>query len=188
MKKTRIVKDKKQLIHLIIAAIIGAIVGATCTIVFTIFKEKVIDVPDYRMNAYICAPLSKAKMELVNVDTGKAIELPDGDQGPNPIYVRLKNTGKNPIENAEIVLEFQATGEFQLSEEGYKTKPETGFGKIDIIRTKDGERRIRFALFNPGDQLEYFATGSRPVTVVAYTKLRGLSFFQKQSPGCDFDI
>ena len=40
MKKTRIVKDKKQLIHLIIAAIIGAIVGATCTIVFTIFKEK----------------------------------------------------------------------------------------------------------------------------------------------------
>jgi hypothetical protein len=187
MKKTPIVKDKTQFIHLIIAAIIGAIVGATSTIMFTIFKEKVIDVPDYRMDAYICAPLSKVKAELVNVDTGRVIELPDGAQWPNPIYVRLTNTGKKPIENVEIVLEFQATGEFRLSEEGYKTKPEKGFGKINIIRTKDIERRISFALFNPGDQLEYFATGSRPVTVVAYTKLRGLSFFQKQSPGCDFD-
>jgi hypothetical protein len=188
MKKTRIVKDKKQFIHLIIAAIIGAIVGATCTIMVTIFKEKVIDVPDYRMDAYICAPLSKVKAELVNIDTGKVIELPDGAQMPNPIYVRLKNAGKKPIENAEIVLEFQATGDFQLSGEGYKTKPEKGFGKIDIIGTKDRERRIRFALFNPGDQFEYFAMGTRPVTVVAYSKLKGLSFYQKQSPGCDFDI
>lgn len=187
MKKTRIVKDKKQLMHPITAAIIGAIAGATCTIMFAIFKEKMIDVPDYRMDAYICAPLSKVKAELVNVDTGKVIELPYGAQWPNPIYVRLTNTGKKPIENAEIVLEFQASGEFQLTEEGYKTKPEKGFGKIDTIRTKDRERRIRFALFNPGDQLEYFATGTRPVTVVAYTKLRGLSFYQEQSPGCDFD-
>lgn len=186
MKKTRIVKDKKQFIHPIIVAIIVAIVGAMCTIMSTIFKEKIIDVPDYRMDAYICAPLSKVKAELVNVDTGGAIELPDA-QGPNPIYVRLTNTGKKPIENVEIVIEFQATGEFRLFNEGYRTKPEKGFGKIDIARTKDIERRISFALFNPGDQLEYFATGTRPVTVFAHTKLRGLSFYQEQSPGCDFD-
>ena len=55
------------------------------------------------------APLTKVEAWLVNAETGKKISMPDFP-GLNPIEVRLKNTGKKPIENAEFVLEFVRKG------------------------------------------------------------------------------
>ena len=159
--------------------------GAIITIVlwfvallFPTIKERVLDTPDYRINAKIEAPLAKVEAWLVNKDTGKKISMPDAGLGINPIAVQLKNTGKKPIHNVEFVLEFVATGNFNLFDEGYSVKPERGFGKINISAPNGTERRVNIDLFNPGDEFIYLATGTRPVTAMVYTKLPGLSFYQ----------
>jgi hypothetical protein len=87
----------------------------------------------------------------------------------------------------EVVLEFVTTGDFRLFDEEYSVKPGKGFGKINFSRPKDTERRVEFDLFNPGDELMYFAIGTRPVTVIAYSRFPGLSFYQEHSPIGKYD-
>ena len=162
--------------------ILYIVLGGVITTFFISFKQRLIDVPEYRIEAQIKAPLIKAVGQLVSEDTGKKYDL--GDIEANPIEVRLMNTGKKPIERVEVVLEFVPTaGQFHLFDEGYAVEPKKGFGKVNISRPMNTERRIEFDLFNPGDVLTYFGIGNRPVTVIAYSRFPGLSFYQEYSPG-----
>jgi hypothetical protein len=149
---------------------------------FSLFKERVIDVPEYRIDAKIKAPIISVDVWLVNQETGEKIyHVPDA-QFPNPIEVRLKNTGKKPIENLEVILEFVATGDFTLSDERYSVKPKRGFSEVNLSTLKNTERRVKLDLFNPGDEFMYSATATRPVTAIAYARFPGLSFYQEYTP------
>jgi hypothetical protein len=162
--------------------IIGIIVGVSAPLL-TQYIMKLIETPDYRISAEIKAPLVKVETLLINRETDEKISLPDG-QGLNPIEVLVTNTGKKPIEKVEIILEFLATGDFQLFDEKcYPIKPERGFEKIDISAPNKTERRVKLDLFNPGDEFLYLATGTRPVRAIAYTRFPGLSFYQEYKPG-----
>lgn len=160
--------------------------GVLITNAFALFKERLIDVPEYRINAKIKAPLAKVDAWLVNQDTGEKTYMPD-IPGINPIEVRLKNTGKKPIENLEVVLEFLVTGDFDLFDEVFFVKPKRGFSKINFSKPKNTERRITLDLFNPKDEFMYFATGTRPVMAIAYARFPGLSFYQEYTPVGPYD-
>jgi hypothetical protein len=166
-------KHFEKIIYLIIGVFIAN--GAS------MIKEWILYVPDYQINAEIKAPLAETRLELINQETGKVIRLPDPG-GPNPIEVHLKNTGKKQIENLEVILEFITTGDFDLFDEEYAVNPKKGFDKITFSRPKNTERRIKFDLFNPGDEFIYLATGTRPVTAIVYSRFPGLSFYQEYSP------
>jgi hypothetical protein len=86
-------RSKLGCVTLIVSVLIAPMLKS---IVLPLIKEKLLDTPDYRMNAKIKAPLAKVDTWLVYEKTGQKIYLPDGE-GPNPIEVRLKNTGKKPI-------------------------------------------------------------------------------------------
>ena len=96
----------------------------------------------------------------------------------------LRNVGKKQLENVEITLEFSANGEVRLQNQGYATNPPNGFGKVEFSDDSPNQKRIRVALLNPKDEVESSAIAVRPTTIVAYSKLPGLSFFQVQRPGC----
>ena len=157
------------------------VIGVIITILANEYIKPLIADPDYRIKANIRAPLARVDAWLVDQKTGEKIYIPD-TQGPNPIQVLLKNTGKKPIENLEVIMEFEATGDLSLSDEKYSTKPDKGFGSVTFSKPKNTERRVRLGLFNPGDELMYFAIGSRPVMVTTYAKFPGLSFYQQYSP------
>ena len=84
----------------------------------------------------------------------------------------------------EITLEFSANGDVRLQNQSYGTHPPNGFGKVEFFEDTPNLKRIRIALLNPKDKVEYSAFAVRPTTIVAYSKLPGLSFFQVQRPGC----
>jgi hypothetical protein len=174
MSRVEILKHLEKIFYVVLAAVV--------MIAFT----RLFDVPDYKINANIKAPLVKTSLELVDQVTGESYPLPDPG-GPNPIEVHLKNTGKKPIANLEVILEFEAVGDFNLLDEKYAVKPGKGFGKINLSAPKNVERRVRLELFNPGDEFMYFATGTRPVKIIAYSKFPGLSFYQHYSPVGKYD-
>ena len=146
-------------------------------------KERLIDIPDLQIIAKIKAPLSKVDAWLES-ETGEKIHLPDAPSPfLNPIEVNLKNTGKKEIKNLEVTLEFVATGELNLLDERYSTKPEKGFGKISFSKPSETKRLVTLSLFNPRDEFTFFAFETRPVTVIAYSKFPGLSFYQEYYSG-----
>lgn len=151
-------------------------------LLFPTIKERVLDTPDYRINAKIEAPLGKIEMWLVNEKTGEKFSIPDAQLPANPIEIHLKNTGKKPIENVEFILAFEATGNFSLLDEKFGVTPPGWVDKVKFSKPKDTERRVKLELFNPGDEFIYLATGTRPVTAIVYTKFPGLSFYQEYSP------
>lgn len=169
----------KMQMHYHLEKVVYLILGGLIAITFIIIKERIFDVPDYRITAKIQAPLLDVKGWLVEEKTGKTIELPNFQGGINPIEVLLKNTGKKPIENIEVILEFLATGDFSLSDEEFAVKPDKGFGKVEFKKPNNMERRVKLSLFNPGDEFMYFATGSRPVKVITYSRFPGLTFHQE---------
>ena len=171
-----ILKRLEKVLHILLTVVI------TTTVLS--LKERLIDTPDLQIIAKIKAPLSKVDVWLVNAKTGEKIHLPDAQSPiPNPIEVNLKNAGKKEIKNLEVTLEFAATGELDLSDERYSTKPEKGFGEIRFSKRSKTKHLITLGLFNPRDELTFFALGSRPVTVIAYSKFPGLSFYQEYYPG-----
>jgi hypothetical protein len=105
-------------------------------------------------------------------------------KGPNPVSARFTNVGKKPLENLDVVLEFNAPEGIDIMDQCYTTKPARGFGKVEILEDGPSRRIVRIALLNPGDEIEYSALATRPVTIIAYAKFPGLSFYQMQSPGC----
>jgi hypothetical protein len=178
LNRAGILKHLEKILYLVL--------GASIVVSINLCKERVIDVPEYRIEAKIRAPLTKAPATLVNATTGEKYDLGD-TEGPNPIEVLLENTGKKPIENLEVVLEFISKGEFSLFDEEYSSKPEKGFGKITFRKPTNTERHVKMALFNPGDKFIYLATGNWPVTIIAYSKFPGLSFYQEYSPTGKYD-
>jgi hypothetical protein len=165
----------EKIAYILIGTVIASAIG--------LVKERFFNVPDFGMESQICAPLAKAEASLVNVATGQVIPLPNAT-GPNPISARFINVGKKPLENLDVVLEFDAPERIDITDQSYTTKPERGFGSVDILEDGPNRRRIRIALLNPGDELDYSAIGTRPVTIIAYAKFPGLSFYQKKRPGC----
>ena len=95
MSQAVILKHLEKIFYIVLAVVV------------MIAFNRLFDVPDYKINTNIKAPLGKTSLELVNQETGERIPLPDPG-GPNPIEVHLKNTGKKPIANLEVILEFEA--------------------------------------------------------------------------------
>lgn len=156
-------------------------------LIFSALKWLIPSTPEYQLSADIKAPLAKVDTWLVNQKTGGKTYLPNAQWAANPIEVHLKNTGKKPIENLEIVIEFVATGEISLLGEEYAVKPEIGIDKIKFSEPKKTERRAKLDLFNPGDEFIYSAIGTRPVKARVYAKFPGLSFYQEYSPIGSYD-
>lgn len=163
--------------------IVAGVIIATAA---TVIKERLFDTKDYELRAYICAPLVDVEAKWVNLTTGEEFDVPDAE-GLNPIFVRFENTGKLPMEELSIVLHFEATGNFQLLDEAFATTPLQGFGTFEIVAMGETARELAIDLFNPGDKFEYIATGTRPATITASSKFPGLSYYEQQQPGCEFD-
>lgn len=166
---------------------IGALVGALVATGVGLLKERLFETPDFGLQSRIFAPVTKVEASFTNVETGKVIPVPN-PEALNPIHTRFINVDKRPLENLEIVLEFHAVDGTAITDQRYLTKPERGFGKLKIVEDGASQRRIQVALLIPGDEVEYSAMASRPVTILAYAKLPGLSFYQTKEPGCGFGI
>ena len=163
--------------------VVYIVLGAVIAVAIGLFKERVIDVPDFSLESRICAPLTKVTASLENLDTGQVFPIPNAP-ALNPMRARFVNAGKKALEELEVVLEFVSVGDIDITDERYTTKPSRGFGAIEIVKDGRNRRTLRIALLNPGDELEYSAMGARPATVVSYAKVPGLSFYQLQRPGC----
>ena len=159
------------------------ILGGVITVATGLAKDKLLDTPDFALQASICAPVTKVTAKLVNIETGEEIPL-ENPEAPNPVEVRFRNVGKKQLENIELVLEFSANGELRLQNQRYVTKPPVGFGKVVFVDETPNRKRIQITLLNPKDEFLYFADAGRPTTIVAYSKAPGLSFYQLQRPGC----
>ncbi len=70
-------------------------------------------------------------------------------------------------------------------DEYFATKPEKGFGKVNISTESANIKKVNLELFNPSDKFYYIATANSPVTVEAYLKTPGLSYFIEKLPGCN---
>ncbi len=163
--------------------IIYIVIGSLIAITAGVIKERFFDSPEFGLEGRICAPVVKIKAELVNVETKEVIPIPNPED-VIPVWAQFTNVGKKPLENLEIVLEFHAPGGTRVTNHRYATKPERGFGKVEILEDAPNRSKIRIALLNPRDELYYSAIGSRPVTILVYAKFPGLSFYQVQPPGC----
>ena len=157
--------------------------GSALTLATGFAKDKLFDTSDFALQANICAPITKITAKLVSVETGKEYRV-ENPESPNPVEVRLRNVGKKQLENIEIVLEFSANGEVRLQNQGYITNPPVGFGKVGFIDETPNKKRIQIALLNPKDEFIYTAYAVRPTTIIAYSKVPGMSFYQLQKPGC----
>ena len=145
--------------------------------------NKLLDTPDFALQASICAPVTKMTLKLVNIDTGKEHPI-ENPALSNPVEVSFRNVGKKPLENIELVLDFTADGEVDLQDQRYATKPPVGFGKVTFVDETPKRKRIQIALLNPKDEFLYLADAARPTTIAAYSKAPGISFYQLQKPGC----
>jgi hypothetical protein len=162
------------------------LIGAVIVMAVGLVKERWLDTPDFGLEARICAPVVKVEAAFVNDKTGQVVPVPN-PEGANPVRARFRNVGRKPLEGLEIVLEFQAAGGTRVSAERYATKPERGFGRVEIVGDEPNRSRIRIALLNPGDEVEYSAVGTRSAMILAYAKFPGLSFYQAVRPGCADD-
>ena len=159
------------------------ILGIVITVAIGIAKDKLLDTPDFALQASICAPVTKMTAKLVNIDTGKEYPI-ENPALSNPVEVSFRNVGKKPLENVELVLDFTANGEVDLQDQRYATKPPVGFGKVTFVDETPKRKRIQIALLNPKDEFLYLADAARPTTIAAYSKAPGISFYQLQKPGC----
>ena len=159
------------------------VLGGVITVATGIAKDKLLDTPDFALQASICAPVTKITAKLVNINTGKEYPI-ENPAFPNPVEVSFRNVGKKPLENIEFVLEFTANGEVDLQNQRYVTKPPVGFGKVTFVDETPKKKRIQIALLNPKDEFSYFADAVRPTIIAAYSKAPGISFYQLQGPGC----
>lgn len=176
----RILKLLQNPLSLVLISLIFGFWGG---IIKDYFLPKIFDTPKYSIKANVCSP-SEISVELVNANTGEKYPVKGGF--PVPIYVSFQNTGKEPLVDIKLNIDFITDKtDFKLQEEGYITKPPKGFGNVQI--EKNGNQRIiQIPLFNPGEILIYEAFGNYPVKTQTYTKTSGLSFFSEVSPSCNF--
>ena len=173
----------KSRMHEHIEKMVYMILGGVITFAINVAKDKLLDTPDFALQASICAPVTNMTAKLVNINTGKEYPI-ENPAHPNPVEVSFRNVGKKPLENIEFVLEFTANGEVDLQNQRYATKPPVGFGRVTFVDETPKKKRIQIALLNPKDEFSYFADAVRPTTIAAYSKAPGISFYQLQGPGC----
>lgn len=149
------------------------------------FISRQFDKPKYNIKASICAPLSEVRAEFVNITSGIK-HLSKDPNGISPFSVMFENTGIEPLKNVDFYIELIPKSNMLIFyDEYFITKPEKGFGKVDISTESANLKIVTLELFNPSDKFYYYATVNSPINVKVYLKAPGITYFTEKSPGCN---